>query len=803
MRSKLPAAAAREDGTSTPNRLSPSLVISAVFAAVLSTFFFVPWWPEQPSAGLDPSWQYAVNEMVARHLVFGRNFIFSFGPFGAVYTGQYHPATDALMLTGSILVAVALCAGFVMLVWPRRIYLLLLLPIVIAEPLVRDVVLMALPFLLLLVVFRLSRPRESRLYAPLSGGALLCVVLLSSAVGVLPLIKGTFLALVVVEGGVAVLMAFVAGQRTLALSILFFAIVALCIGWVAAGQPLTALPRFFWAQGQIIAGYSQAMSLQSRYRQLLYWGVPAAVIAGFFYACITRRGGLAGWLVFLGFAFYLFVAFKAGFVRGGGHVLISGEAFLFVGAFLAAVLEPWPAIVVAVIACLGWVAIEGSAINLSAVPILARIENAARRSVDGITTRIGSPGALPAAFAQANAAIRAASPLPTVTGTVDLYPDNLALLFATGMKRDGRPIIQSYSAYTPALMEANAGHVLGNEAPANIFFAVEPIDGRLPALEDALSWPLLLSRYSIVGLSGNYLQMVKSAYPAPVSDGPAVRIAVRLNEWIDVPAHDGLLWARIDMRPTVLGKLVLAAFKLPGVSIELRLADGRTGRYRYIPEMGRAGFLLSPAVGSTLDFALMAGGQDKAAEVRQFRLVTPAVGLWSRRVLLSFRKLDMPSQHGVRDLVLTKPSPPPEFLSAGEIDRVEDCSLDTIGGRPFGSLKEPVLPNDDALDVTGWTAPAAQRGIGPDETWIALESANGERRFYRASAVPHPNVLAYFNQPKMNEPGFSADLDLLGLSGIQKLTIYSTRADEAFRCSTQTILQLPPSNSDTVGSSRK
>lgn len=783
----------REDVTSTPNGISTSLVISAVFAAVLSTFFFVPWWPEQPGAGLDPSWQYAVNEMVARHLVFGQNFIFSFGPLGAVYTGQYHPATDALMLTGSILVAVALCAGFVMLVWPRRIYLLLLLPIVIAEPLVRDVVLMALPFLLLLVVFRLSRPRESRLYAPLSGGALLCVVLLSSAVGVLPLIKGTFMALVVVEGGVAVLMACVAGQRALALSILFFAIISLCIGWVAAGQPLTALPRFFWVQGQIIAGYSQAMSLQGRYRQLLYWGVPAAVIAVVFYACITRRGGLAGWLVFLGFAFYLFVAFKAGFVRGGGHVLISGEAFLFVGPFLAALLEPWRAILVAVIACLGWVAIEGSAINLSAVPILARIENAARRSADGIAMRIGSPGALPAAFAQANAAIRAASPLPTVAGTVDLYPDDLALLFAAGMKRDGRPIIQSYSAYTPALMEANAKHLLGNEAPANIFFAVEPIDGRLPALEDALSWPLLLSRYSIVGLSGNYLQMVHSAWPAPARfDGPTVRIAVRLNKWIDVPADDGLLWARIDMRPTVLGKLVLAAFKLPGVSIELRLADGRTGRYRYIPEMGRAGFLLSPAVGSTLDFALMAGGQDEAAEVRQFRLVTPAVGLWRRRVFLSFMKLVMPSQHGVRDLVLTKPSPPPEFLTASEIDRVEDCSLDTIGGRLLGSVKEPIVPNDDAVDVTGWTAPAAQRGIGPDKTWIALESANGERRFYRANAVPRPDVLAYFNQPKMNEPGFSADLDLLGLSGIQKLTIYSTRANEAFRCPARTILQLPP-----------
>jgi len=210
------------------------------------------------------------------------------------------------------------------------------------------------------------------------------------------------------------------------------------------------------------------------------------------------------------------------------------------------------------------------------------------------------------------------------------------------MKWDGRPIIQRYSVYTSALEEANAKHLMGSDAPANIFFAVEPIDGRLPALEDALSWPLLLSRYSIVGFHGNYLQMLRSCHPAPMRfDGQEVRVAARLNKWIDVPADGGLQWARIDMRPTVLGELVLATFKLPRVSIDVRLANGLTARYRFIPEIGRYGFLLSPYVGSTADFALMAAGVDKA-EVRQLRLVAPEVGLWAGRVVLSFRKLDIP-----------------------------------------------------------------------------------------------------------------------------------------------------------------
>jgi hypothetical protein len=402
MQSEVPAAAIRENGISAPRCPSVLLVISAAVAATLAAFLFVPWWPWQPPlatsdaswAQLDPSWAYAVNQAVAQHLIFGRDFIWTFGPFGAVDTALYHPATDALMLSGSILVAIALCAGFAMLAWPGRIYLLLLLPIVVlvvllptvVTQLVRnDVVLMALPFLLLLVVFRLSVPPVSRLHLPLRRSAFLCVVVMSCAVGILPLIKGTFLALAVVEGGVAVLMAFVARRRALAFGILFFGIVSLCIGWVAVRQPLTALPHFFWAQEQISAGYSQAMSMHGRFRQLLFWGVPAAVITVIFYICITRREGLAGWLVFLGLVFYLFVAFKEGFVRQDYHILYSGGTFLLVALSLVALLEPGPAIAVAVIACLGWVAIEGSATTISAV--VARIENTARGPVDGLTTR--------------------------------------------------------------------------------------------------------------------------------------------------------------------------------------------------------------------------------------------------------------------------------------------------------------------------------------------------------------------------------------------------------------------------------
>lgn len=779
------------------------ITVPAISAAALAGFLLVPWLPRMPSAGLDPSWMYAVNEAVARHLVFGRDLVFTFGPLGSVYTQFYGPATDAIMLGGSALLAVALCAGVTALIW-WRLYLIYLLPIVVAESLHRDAFLMALPLLLLLITFRLTSAPESRHHLAPSRGAVFSVSVLSCAVGIMPLIKGTVLALAVVEGGLAVLVAAARRRTTLALGIAVLAVTALCVGWGVAGQPLTALPYFFWAQEPVIAGYSEAMSLEGPFFELLFWVVPMVAITAIFYFFLVRGNGLGGCLVFLGFAFYSFVTFKEGFVRLGGHQIITAECFLFIGFFLVALIELWPAIAVGVISTLAWAALEGAASDFGAGTIRARFENTVHGAASGIILRVSSPDALHAAFNEANSAIRAASPLPRVKGTADLYPNDLSLLFADGMRWDGRPIMQSYSAYTAALAAANAAHLVGSDAPENIFFAVEPIDGRLPALEDAASWPLLLSRYSIIGFYGNYLQMRRLVQPTlMLFNPPSPVITAKVDEWVRVPPGGGLVWASIDMRPTILGSLVLAVFKLPQVWIELKLADGRMIRNRYIPEMGRAGFLLSPYVGSTSDFAMAAAGSDKGRGVEQIKLETPAVGLWARRIGFSFRALNIPLQTDVRRFVLIQPSAAPLIVSASADVRIEDCSLDTIDGQLFGSLRDPILVHDDEVGATGWTAPSGRQGIGPDETWVSLTAEDGERRFYQAKATERPDVLAYFKQPEMKKPGFLADMDMSGLSGTQTLTIYSRRGDEAFRCPQSAVLKLGPVNQPPVGSMAK
>src|SRR5579871_1126810 len=78
-------------------------------------------------ARLDESWVMALNVAVARHLRFGKDIVFTFGPYASIFTRSFHPATDRLMIFGSLLLAIGYEIGLLYLARGHRIYGLLAL----------------------------------------------------------------------------------------------------------------------------------------------------------------------------------------------------------------------------------------------------------------------------------------------------------------------------------------------------------------------------------------------------------------------------------------------------------------------------------------------------------------------------------------------------------------------------------------------------------------------------------------------------------------------------------------------------
>src|SRR6476469_6515006 len=76
---------------------------------------FVPFSPVMPEDGLDASWMFGMNQAVAQGLAIRRDIIFTFGPYASIYTQAYHPATDYMMMFGSLYLALSYWFALVLL----------------------------------------------------------------------------------------------------------------------------------------------------------------------------------------------------------------------------------------------------------------------------------------------------------------------------------------------------------------------------------------------------------------------------------------------------------------------------------------------------------------------------------------------------------------------------------------------------------------------------------------------------------------------------------------------------------------
>jgi len=390
--------------------------VASALAGVLTVLMLTPFNPVMPIAGVDGSWTYAMNVATAEHLRFGKDIVFTFGPWASVYTRAYYPATDGLMMGGSLLIAIAFFMGLLALVAPRRRPLLLLAPLVLA--LVwspwwngwRDAVLLLVPLLLPFVVMRGGQ--RGRPFV-----ATVCIVAAASAI--LPLVKGNISLMVAVATAIALVLSWRSSPR-IAVMIVVVQLLTLVAAWWIAGQRLVDLPGYFLAQAPIISGYTDAMSVGGRWFGLVVFTVLGAVLLGIAALCGRRQH----WYIPVLVAVYLFITFKSGFVRQDEHhALVSAAALAWVGLVL--LLGPGSGDGRGIVAfsggLLGWGLITSACVSLAPDASIARLAEAVYNPVQGAWWRVAQPDVLPAKFRKEVSLIGARPPFAGYTGTAKLF----------------------------------------------------------------------------------------------------------------------------------------------------------------------------------------------------------------------------------------------------------------------------------------------------------------------------------------------------------------------------------------------
>jgi hypothetical protein len=287
-------------------------------------------------------------------------------------------------------------------------------------------------------------------------------------------------------------------------------------------------------------------------------------------------------------------------------------------------------------------------------------------------------------------------------------------------------------------------------------------------LEDGLSWPVLLSLYGPAryDASSELAWLRRTPDPAvPAKPGPLIldRFAA-LNESLALPPSEAALWATIDIKPSMSGRVAAALLRAPPLQITLHFMDGHSQGYRFIPAIVRGGFMLSPFVGSTLDFLkLRAGdGQDQPDPKRPaaVSLDIPASDAWAWRKSFRIRisTLTIPAWHAP---LLVSGTPPLANHAAADSDTPRNaCFADEANGSPVTAAP---IRGRWPIRLSGWALFDPSTAQPADYIEIAAQAGNGTLWATPAATNLRPDLGRIYQLPETARPGFTATLNTTDL----------------------------------------
>lgn len=380
--------------------------------------------------------------------------------------------------------------------------------------------------------------------------------------------------------------------------------------WMACNQDLANLPEWLRLSLNLSFGYSGAMAR-------LFWGdYPLITILLLYAAVILPVAAIAVFAWPLQFRDVVRVFFFGGL----GFVSLK-HAFAGNQIEQAAVVQLLVVFCVALMGVFaktrrsGWLSLGGGL--AAAIVVLALTNFSGAGLINGISrarASLGNFGQLDLSdreLTRFHQSIAAIAPFPDLRGTLDVYPVRTAIALGQRNARyQPRPAFLSLNSHTVELAQLNRDFLRTKRAPENILFEVVNPDynNRLPSTADGPSWPEIWARYSPLYTRHGFLALKRRPEPRGCSLVPITTVDMAFGQPVAVPDAP-LVFATVMIEKTWLGRLADIFYRLPHISIEIDTEDGPR-RHQLVPELGRAGFLISPYVGSTEDFAVIAAAVD-------------------------------------------------------------------------------------------------------------------------------------------------------------------------------------------------
>jgi hypothetical protein len=605
-----------EDHADRPARITQWLASKPCQWLLLGVAVYLSWpafLAERPEIGLDPSWHLTLQLAAIQGKVFGREFIFTYGPLG--YLLIHAAVNKTLLLLCDIFIIASLLSIYRALLALRPTSLNVFLLIGLAV--VTKICWWANPSAILFTIlcYWLWRVYDRGDWMSTAAGGMAALVLFFGKVN-----YGLIVGLLVPAYGIC-LLTLHKNRKVHGLLLLFGFPVLVQLGGLALHVDM---PKYLRSGIELIAGYNEAMYAYSRNP---YWQLgPAALLLLFMGGLLVWGGRRFPWreqvilLPLIGLATLLL--FKNAFTRSDE---LHNPSFYMAFPLLLTV---W---------YIGWRGAMPVRFLLLASLCTSLALLTTPTAVGGFTQSVsGTPldyghqlTTLPwhedASHLQTN--LRSRFPeatLPTKIrstigqSSVDVMPWESSLAVLNGLNYQPRPISQSYSAYTPWLDNLNVRFLTSTNAPDFILYACAQamaIDGRPAAWDESLTKMALMENYALD--SEFQLPMCvwanQSLAPANVfllKRIPRLRhwvpiatntVSLALGESLPIPNTTNLVFLTLKVNRTILGKLASAALSPEMLIACFEYQDGSPGYYQAVLPILQTGVLINRRVESTAE----------------------------------------------------------------------------------------------------------------------------------------------------------------------------------------------------------
>lgn len=193
--------------------------------------------------------------------------------------------------------------------------------------------------------------------------------------------------------------------------------------------------------------------------------------------------------------------------------------------------------------------------------------------------------------------------------TVDIFPWNSYLLFENKMNFSPRPVFQSYTAYTAKLEELNFTHYNSSKAPQFVLYDYDSIDYRYPLYDESKVNLVITRNYEVVDTfsiqNRKMLLLEKKKEFKPIKLLKSREYAMILESNF-VPQKN--IYYEVEIYSSILGKFVSLAHHSPEISLSIN--SEKDFEFKTSQSLLKSGLFLEKFINSTNDFSDIINGQN-------------------------------------------------------------------------------------------------------------------------------------------------------------------------------------------------